>query len=107
MTFAEVLPLEIFASRHLRSSLLSFTTNVLFAMIIASCRFDPTCKNQCSRKIATALFSWCKPLARILQTIAASAHDRCWHFFHMSPCDRLSAAGVVSRRRESVVLYER
>src|SRR5215470_14733402 len=35
-------PLEILASRHLRSSLLSFTMNLLFAMIIAPCRLDPT-----------------------------------------------------------------
>src|SRR6516225_9544977 len=63
MIFAEVLPLEIFASRHLRSSLLSFTTNLLFAMIIPLVGSTRHGKNQCSRKIATPLFSWCNPLA--------------------------------------------
>src|SRR6516162_1693020 len=62
MIFAEVLPLEIFASRHLRSSLFSFTTNLLFAIIIALVGWTRHGKNQSSRKIATPLFSWCKPL---------------------------------------------
>src|SRR6516165_6713088 len=72
MIFAEVLPLEIFASRHLRSSLLSFTTNLLFAMIIPLVGSTRHGKNQCSRKITTPLFSWCNPLAWISNQFDAS-----------------------------------
>src|SRR5215470_1270376 len=65
MIFAEVLPLEIFVSRHLRFSPLSFTTNLLFAMIMPLVGSTRHGKNQCSRKIATVHFSWCKPLVQL------------------------------------------
>jgi len=41
------------------------------------------------------------------QVIAAFAHDQYWHKAAVGIIGAMSAAGVVSRRRESVMLYER
>src|SRR6516225_9580959 len=118
MIFAEVLPLEIFASRHLRSSLLSFTTNLLFAMILPLVGSTRHGKNQCSRKIATPLFSWCNPLGhaallgllrppyrlRPPRTLVLCGPPMAWAISSNFFCMNATRASSFGRRQSYVIL---